>query len=273
MKILRGRTAFVTGAASGIGRAIAVALAREGVDLVLSDIDAAGLGQVEQAMKQHGVKVTSVVCDLLQPEEITKMLDGLFSTGPLHILVNCAGIALYGQQRNVADADWRRLMAINLLAPIQITTHLINKLASAEEAHIVNMSSIFGLVPVRQLATYQASKYGLVGFTLAIRNDYHRKNFGVSVICPGLVKTPMVEPDGPSRIYSKLPKIPASLYTTPERVAEATIDAIKRDRGLVLVTLLAHVLWRLNRFFPGLVDILNREGWRSRGPIIPPGET
>jgi 3-oxoacyl-[acyl-carrier protein] reductase len=111
-----------------------------------------------------------------------------------------------------------------------------------------------------------------VGFTLAIRNDYHRKNFGVSVICPGLVKTPMVELDGPSRIYSKLPKIPASLYTTPDRVAEATIDAIKRDRGLVLVTLLAHVLWRLNRFFPGLVDLLNREGWRSRGPIIPPGE-
>jgi 3-oxoacyl-[acyl-carrier protein] reductase len=273
MKILRGRTAFVTGAASGIGRAIAVALAREGVDLVITDIDAAKLAQAEQEMKQQGVKVTSVVCDLLQSEEITKMLDGLFSTGPLHILVNCAGIALYGQQRNVADVDWRRLMAINLLAPIQITTHLINKLAGAEEAHIVNMSSIFGLVPVRQLATYQASKYGLVGFTLAIRNDYHRNNFGVSVICPGLVKTPMVEPNGPSRIYSKLPKIPASLYTTPERVAEATVDAIKRDRGLVLVTLLAHVLWRLNRFFPGLVDLLNREGWRSRGPIIPPGET
>jgi 3-oxoacyl-[acyl-carrier protein] reductase len=272
MKILRGRTAFVTGAASGIGRAIAVALAREGVDLVITDIDAIGLAQAEQEIRQQGVKVTGVVCDLLQPDEITKMLDRLFSTGPLHILVNCAGIALYGQQRNVADADWRRLMAINLLAPIQITSHLINKLAGAEEAHIVNMSSIFGLVPVRQLATYQASKYGLVGFTLAIRNDYHRKNFGISVICPGLVRTPMVEPGGPSRIYSKLPKIPASLYTTPERVAEATVDAIKRDRGLVLVTWAARVLWRINRFFPGLIDILNREAWRSRGPIIPPDD-
>src|SRR5258708_30109012 len=259
MKILRGRTAFVTGAASGIGRAIAVALAREGVDLVITDIDAVKLAQAEQEIKQQGVKVTSVVCDLLQSEEITKMLDGLFSAGPLHILVNCAGIALYGQQRNVADTDWRRLMAINLLAPIQITTHLINKLAGAEEAHIVNMSSIFGLVPVRQLATYQASKYGLVGFTLAIRNDYHRKNFGVSVICPGLVKTPMVEPDGPSRIYSKLPKIPALLYTTPHRVPEPTLDPINPDQELPLLTLPPHLLWRLNRFFPGLVDLLNRE--------------
>jgi 3-oxoacyl-[acyl-carrier protein] reductase len=272
MKILRGRTAFVTGAASGIGRAIAIALAQEGVDLVVTDHDAAGLALTQRQAAQQGVGVTSVICELSQPEEITKMLDRLFAAGPLHILVNCAGIALYGQQRSVGDADWRNLMAINLLAPMQITTQLINKLARAEEAHIVNMSSIFGLVPVRGLAAYQASKYGLVGFTLALRDDYHRENFGVSVICPGLVATPMLEPTGPSRIYSRLPKIPAWLCTTPERVAEATIRAIKRDKGLVLVTVLAHVMWRLNRFFPGLVDVLNREAWRSRGPIIPPGE-
>jgi 3-oxoacyl-[acyl-carrier protein] reductase len=272
MKTLRGRTAFVTGAASGIGRAVALALAQEGVNLVITDRDAAGLAQTGQQATQQGVSVTTAICELRQPEEITKMLDRLFSAAPLHILVNCAGIALYGQQRNVSDADWRSLMAVNLLAPIQITTELMNRLARAEEAHIVNMSSIFGLVPVRGLAAYQASKFGLVGFTLAMRDDYHRSNFGISVICPGLVKTPMVEPTGPSKIYSRLPKIPAWLYTTPEHVAEATIRAIKRDQGLVIVTLLAHVMWRLNRFFPGLVDVLNREGWRSRGPIIPPGE-
>lgn len=273
MKILRGRTAFVTGAASGIGRAIAVALAHEGVNLVLTDHDAAGMALTQAKAVQLGVSVTSAVCELTQPEEITKMLERLFATGPLHILINCAGIALYGPQRSVSDADWRNLMAVNLLAPMQITTQLINKLASAEEAHIINMSSIFGLVPVRGLAAYQASKYGLVGFTLALRDDYHRKNFGVSVICPGLVTTPMIEPDGPSKIYFRLPKIPAWLCTTPERVAEATIGAIKRDKGLVIITPLAHVMWRLNRFFPGIVDLLNREGWRSRGPIIPPGET
>lgn len=272
MKILRGRTAFVTGAASGIGRAIAVALAREGVGLVITDRDAAGLAQTQHEAEREGVGVTSVICDLTQPEEITKMLDRLFSAAPLHILVNCAGIALYGQQRSVSDSEWRNLMAVNLLAPMQIATHLINVLARSDEAHIVNMSSIFGLVPVRGLAAYQASKYGLVGFTLALRNDYHRKNFGVSVICPGLVKTPMVEPDGPSKIYSKMPRIPAWLFTTPERVAQATVKAIKRDKGLVIITFAAHVMWYLNRFFPGLVDLLNREGWRSRGAIIPQDE-
>jgi 3-oxoacyl-[acyl-carrier protein] reductase len=269
MKILRGRTAFVTGAASGIGRAIAIALAREGVNLVITDRDAAGLALTQQQAAQQGVAVTCAICELTQPEEIIKMLDRLFSTGQLHILVNCAGTALYGQQRTTRDAEWRNLMAVNLLAPMQITTQLLDKLASAEEAHIVNMSSIFGLVPVRGLAAYQASKYGLVGFTLALRDDYHRENFGVSVICPGLVTTPMIEPTGPSKLYSRLPKIPGWLYTSPERVAEATIRAIKRDKGLVIVTLFAHVMWRLNRFFPGLVDWLNREPWRSRGPIVP----
>jgi 3-oxoacyl-[acyl-carrier protein] reductase len=272
MKTLRGRTAFVTGAASGIGRAIAIALAREGVNVVLTDHDSAGLESTRNEAAKLGVAASTAVCDLTQPEEITRMLDRLFSASPLHILVNCAGIALYGQQRSVSDSDWRNLMAVNLLAPMQITTHLMNVLARGEEAHIVNMSSIFGLVPVRGLAAYQASKYGLVGFTLAMRNDYHRGNFGVSVICPGMVKTPMVEPDGPSKIYSKMPRIPAWLFTTPERVAQATVDAIKRDRGLVIVTFAAHLMWYLNRFFPGIVDLLNREGWRSRGAIIPQDE-
>ena len=272
MKILRGRTAFVTGAASGIGRAIAIALAREGVNLVLSDRDAVGLESTQNEAAKLGVGASTVVCDLTQPEEIAKMLDRLISAGPLQILVNCAGIALYGQQRSVDDGDWRNLMAVNLLAPMQITTRLMDVLARSEEAHIVNVSSIFGLVPARGLAAYQASKYGLVGFSLAMRNDYHRENFGVSVICPGLVKTPMVEADGPSRIYSKMPRIPAWLYTTPERVAQATVDAIKHDRGLVVITFAAHVLWYFNRFFPGLLDVLNREGWRSRGAIIPQDE-
>jgi 3-oxoacyl-[acyl-carrier protein] reductase len=273
MKILRGRTAFVTGAASGIGRAIAIALAREGVNLVLTDRDAVGLESTQSETAKLGVRVITAICDLKQPEQITEMLDRLFSAAPLHILVNCAGVALYGQQRSVSDHNWRSLMAVNLLAPMQITTDLMNVLARSDEAHIVNVSSIFGLVPARGLAAYQASKYGLVGFTLAMRSDYHRDNFGVSVICPGLVKTPMVEQDGPSKIYAKMPRIPAWLFTTPERVAEAIIEAIKHDKGLVIITFTARLMWYFNRFFPGLLDLLNREGWRSRGDIIPKNET
>jgi 3-oxoacyl-[acyl-carrier protein] reductase len=273
MKVLRGRTAFVTGAASGIGRAIAAALAREGVTLVITDRDAAGLALTQAEAEREGVAVTSVLCDLTQPERIAEMLDRLVSDAPLHILVNCAGLTFYGQQRAMSDADWRNIMAVNLIAPMQITTKLIAALSRADEAHIVNMASFLGLVPTRRLAAYQASKYGLVGFTLALRSDYHRKNFGISVVCPGFVKTPMLQQTGHSEIRPSGPRIPAWLCTTPEHIAQVTIRAIKHDKGLVVITLFAHVIWRLNRFLPGLVDFLNREAWRSRGPIVPDRET
>jgi 3-oxoacyl-[acyl-carrier protein] reductase len=273
MKVLRGRTAFVTGAASGIGHAIAIALAREGVNLVITDRDAEGLILAQHEAEREGVGVTTILCDLTQPERIAEMLDRLASEAPLHILVNCAGLAFYGQQRSVSDSNWRNIIAVNLMAPMQITTRLIGALARADEAHIVNMASFLGLVPTRRLAAYQASKYGLVGYTLALRNDYHRKNFGISVICPGFVKTPMLVQSGPSEASAWGPKIPAWLCTTPEHIAQVTIRAIKRDKGLVIVTAFAHLMWRFNRFFPWFVDFLNREGWRARGPVIPDDQT
>jgi 3-oxoacyl-[acyl-carrier protein] reductase len=269
MKTLRGRTAFVTGAASGIGRAIALALAREGVNLIISDLNAEGLALTRQEAERERIRITCVICDLAQPSQIADMLDRLCSGAPLHILINCAGMAVYGQQHVISEADWRKLMAVNLMAPMQITTRLIPLLSRADEAHIVNIASFLGLVPTRRLAAYQASKYGLVGFTLALRGDYHRHNFGISVICPGFVKTPMLQQSGRSETPLSGTGIPAWLSTTSEHIAQVTVRAIKRDQGLVLVTGFARAMWRLNRFFPGLVDLLNREAWRSRGPIIP----
>jgi 3-oxoacyl-[acyl-carrier protein] reductase len=273
MKTLRGRNAFVTGAASGIGRAITLALAREGVNLVITDRDAAGLALTQQAAEQQGVNVTPAICDLTQPEQISAMLERLFSDAPLHILVNCAGLAFYGQQHVMCEADWRATMAVNLMAPMQITTSLIPLLSRADEAHIVNVASFLGLVSVRRLAAYQASKHGLVGFTLGLRSEYHRKNFGISVICPGFVDTPMVQQISQSEARPGRRKMPAWLYTTPEHIAQTTIQAIKRDKGLVVVTAFARAMWRLNRLSPGFVDFLNREGWRSRGPITPDDKT
>jgi 3-oxoacyl-[acyl-carrier protein] reductase len=226
MKVLRGRTAFVTGAASGIGRALAAALAREGVNLVITDRDAEGLARTQYEVEREGAGVTSIICDRTQPEQVADMLDRLFSDAPLHILVNCAGLASYGQHHTISDAERHNIIAVNLLAPMQITTRLIPTLARADEAHIVNIASFLGLVPTRRLAAYQASKYGLVGFTLALRGEYHRKNFGLSVISPGFVKTPLLEPSGQSETPDRRPKIPAWLCATPEHIAQVTIRAI-----------------------------------------------
>jgi 3-oxoacyl-[acyl-carrier protein] reductase len=150
------------------------------------------------------------------------------------------------------------------MAPIQLFRELLPVLAAAEEAHVVNVASMFGVAPWRKAAAYQTSKYGLIGFTAALRAEYQRAHFGITALCPGFVRTALLE--GPSADGAQR-AAPAWISTTPEAVAARAISAIRRNRGLVLITPAAHFYWRLARLAPGLVDWLLREGWRRRKRI------
>ncbi len=273
MRIIRGRKAVVTGAASGIGRAIALALAAEGADLFLIDRDAERLAGVVSEAAEYGVEVMAEVCDLAIPTEISKAITGMRAKcDHFNILANCAGIICYGPYHLTADEAWRQTMAVNLLAPMQIIHELLPTLIASEHAHILNVCSIAGLVPSKKLAAYQASKFGLVGFTLALRNDYHRDTFGVTALCPGFVRTPMLTNLKDPEAHRQAPVLPGFLTTTAEAVAAAAIAAIRHDRGLVIVTPLARLAWWMTRLCPSLIDWINREGWRRRGKIGLPGQ-
>jgi 3-oxoacyl-[acyl-carrier protein] reductase len=244
MRIIRGRKAVVTGAASGIGRAIALGLAVEGADLFLIDKDAERLASVVREAAVHGVEVMAAVCDLAIPAEITQAITRVgFAWDGVHILVNCAGIASFGPFHFATDEAWRQTIAVNLLAPMQIVHQLLPTLIAAEEAHILNVCSYLGLVPWKKLSAYQASKYGLVGFTLALRNDYHRNSFGVTALCPGFVRTPMLTKVKDPEAHRQAPAPPAFISTTPDVVAARAIAAIRHNRGLVIVTPVARLLW------------------------------
>jgi 3-oxoacyl-[acyl-carrier protein] reductase len=262
MKIIRGRKALVTGAAAGIGRALALALARGGADLFLVDIDAANLESTAAEARALGIAVVTHVCDLAEPAEISAMTQALDAEwGALNILVNNAGLTWYGPTDAMSAEQWRRIMAVNLLAPIQLFGELLPLLAVADEAHVVNVCSMFGLTPWRKAAAYQTSKHGLVGFTAALRAEFQRAHFGITALCPGFVRTALLD----GKAGDRAP--PAWISTTPEVVADKAIRAIRRNRGLVLVTPATHFYWRLYRVAPGLVDWLLREGWRRRGRI------
>ena len=138
---------LVTGAASGIGRAIAIALAREGADLVLVDINRQGLSAAADEARQHGVRVVDHVADLSQAPEVHRVVGSLAeSILALDILVNDAGIALYGPTERLTAEQWDHLLAVNLHAPIQFTRELLPMLLARPEAHILNVCSILGLV-------------------------------------------------------------------------------------------------------------------------------
>ena len=163
----------------------------------------------------------------------------------LDILVNNAGIAHYGPTEKMTDRQLRRLLAVNLYAPVQLTRGLLPLLLQRPEAHILNVCSVAGLVAGPKLAAYHASKFGLVGFSESLRAEFGPRGVGVTAICPGLVRTNIFQSTSTSG--KSLPKIPYWLSTSPEKVASRAIRAIRRNEGLVVITPLAHFLCMFKR--------------------------
>jgi len=264
MQIIRGKKALVTGAASGIGRALALALAGEGADLYLIDIDGTKLAETAHAAQRFGVSVTTSICDLRRPAEITATVRSVLSGwGAPNILVNNAGAAYYGATHDMTAEQWEAIIGLNLLAPIQLVRELLPTLLAQDEAHVVNVCSIFGLVPLRKGAAYQTSKFGLVGLSAALRAEYGR-DIGVTALCPGFVRTPLLDTFATGTPGQKRHAIPTWLCASPEQVAAAAIRAIRRNTGLVVITPAARLLWWIARLSPGLLDWVTRQGWRKR---------
>lgn len=259
MKSLKDRNAFISGAASGIGRAIATALAAQGCHLYLVDVNEEGLRTLEQELASTRVRVWTRQCDLSDSKAIPSIVEAaMAASGGIDLLINNAGVVYHGPTENMTQSQWDWVMSINLLAPIQITQQMLPGLLQRPDAHVVNMCSISGLVAGGRLSAYHTSKFGLIGFTEALRAEYGRRGLGVTAICPGPVTTKLYESGVSGRAERKVPTPPAWLCASPERVAAVTLKAILRDRRQVLITPLAHLLFQLKRFAPGLIDFANR---------------
>lgn len=265
MRSIRGKKALVTGVASGIGRAIALRLAAEGVDLYVVDFNAEGLAATANEARLRGVEVIGRPCDVGEAEQVSAAVaEVLARWGGVDILINNAGITYYGHTDTMSAEHWDQLLRVNLHSHIQFTRELLPSLLARPEAHIVNVCSMFGLVGMPKLAAYCTTKFGLVGFSDALRAEFGRDGLGVTALCPGFVKTNLFT-SAPLPEKSKGHKIPPSFFsTTPERVAQATIRAIRRNRRLVIVEPFAKLLCTLKRFTPGLVDFFLHLGRRKR---------
>ncbi len=265
MKTLKDQTAFLTGAASGIGRALAIALAAEGCHLCLVDVDQAGLLSLETELASSRVRVWIRTCDITNRDSVSAVVrEAITSSGGIDLLINNAGVCYYGPTDRMTQQQWDWLMTINLLAPIQITQELLPSMLQRPDPHIVNMCSISGLVAGARLAAYHTSKFGLIGYTEALRAEYGRRGVGVTAICPGPVLTKLYESAVSGRTDKAVPNPPRWMCTTSERVAAITVKAIRKNRRQVLITPTAHLLFQLKRFAPWLIDFTNRFSRRSR---------
>jgi len=254
MREIFGKKALVTGAASGIGRSIALALAREGAALFLLDIRGRKLDAVVSEARALGVEAMGRECDLTDPEGVAKAINELLEAwGGLDILVNNAGVLYYGRTEDMRSEQWEEVLSVNLLAPVRLVRRLLPVMLERSEAHIVNVSSLGGLIPRRHFAAYQTAKFGLVGFGESLRREYARRGIGVTTLCPGLVETGLVEAARERGWITSRLKLGAYGSVSPDRVAAIALGAIRAKRGLVVMPAHARLLWLLHRAFPRLL--------------------
>lgn len=261
---LARKRALITGAASGIGRALALELARRQVHLCLVDRLPDELEETARACREARVFVTTCCLDLLDEDSIRKITDHARETlGGLDILINNAGIAYYGSFDRMEGTQCEQLLGVNLVAPLKLTSACLPLLLANEESRVLNVSSIFGYFPTRRSAAYHASKYGLLGFSLALRMEYARYGLGVICLCPGFVRTSLYQ--GMLRPTGKpMREPPAWISTTPEHVARVGISALRRNQRIRVVTWAGQLSWYAGGLWPALLDWV--EQWKSRRP-------
>ena len=266
---LRGRVAVVSGAASGIGRGIALALARRGCDLALVDIDGAGLAATAAQAETLGVRTSRHVVDVADRVAVAALPAALRAAhGRVDVLVNNAGVALGGTFEQVSEADFDWLMAINFDAVVRMTRAFLPLLRASDDARIVNVSSVYGLVSPPGQSAYSASKFAVRGFSNALRHELEGTRIGVTVVHPGGVATAIARnaraPAGvPSEeIALRRAASEKMLRMAPERAGEIIVRAVERRRARVLVGTDAVIVALIERLAPVRY-------WRVLGRMLP----
>jgi NAD(P)-dependent dehydrogenase (short-subunit alcohol dehydrogenase family) len=257
MRHLAGRVAAVTGAASGIGRALSVAFAREGMHVALGDVDEAGLAETARlaGALRPGVRVTSARVDVAERAAVHAWAEQVAAEhGGVHLVANNAGVALNARIEDVTYDDLEWLFGINFWGVVHGTKAFLPHLLAAEEGHVVNVSSAFGLIAVPGQGAYNAAKFAVRGFTECLRQELEVAGHRVSATCvhPGAIKTNIVR-SGRNRQTELVSHAEATrrfdeiARTTPEVAALRIVRGIQRNARRVLIGADAHVIDLLQR--------------------------
>jgi NAD(P)-dependent dehydrogenase (short-subunit alcohol dehydrogenase family) len=262
----KGRVAVLTGAASGIGRATAQALARRGCALALADLDEDGLALVADACEALGVRTSRHRLDVASREAVAALPEAVRALhGRVDLLVNNAGVALGGTFEQVSEADFDWLFEINFHGVVRMTRAFLPLLRASDDARIVNLSSLYGLVSPPGQAAYSASKFAVRGFSNALRHELAGTRVGVTVVHPGGIATAIARNARvaagatPEQIAQGRERAQKLLTMPPERAAEIIVRGVEARRARVLVGTDAKVVALLERLAPvGYWRVLER---------------
>jgi NAD(P)-dependent dehydrogenase (short-subunit alcohol dehydrogenase family) len=266
MHDLSGRVVVVTGAANGIGREMARAFSARGARLALADVDEDGLLALREELEQMGCEVLTGVVDVSVAEEMRAFCDHLYrEMGRADVLCNNAGVALGGDFETMSLDDLHWLMDVNLMGVVHGCHFFYPRMVEQGGGHIVNTASAAGLSPFAGLALYSGSKYGVVGLSETLRAEAASHGIGVTVICPGVIATDIVQRSRirsgggrktPEDLTAILDRVLKSRDYSPDRVAAAAVRAVERDLGVVRVTPETYVMDWIHRISRGAFDLI-----------------
>lgn len=263
----RDKKCFVTGAASGIGRATALALAREGAQLFLTDISAQALDQLSAQIRAEGGRVELAeafdIADIAAVRDCAARIHA--QHGSLDALFNIAGIAIWGAIETMRIESWRRLIDINLMGPVHVMqAFLPPMIAAGRGGHLVNVSSAAGLLGLPWHAAYSATKFGLRGISEVLRFDLARHRIAVSLVCPGAVNTGLVQTiqieglDKHHPAAQGLQKHFVRKAVTPEQAARAILKGVKARRYFIYTSGDIRIAFALQRWVPSVYRLIMR---------------
>lgn len=259
MDIFAGKTAIVTGGASGIGRALGEELAQRGALVTLADINPSLVEEAAASLNGRGHEVKAAVLDVTDYEAVKKLVsDTVSERGRLDYMFNNAGIAILGEAVDMSMHDWRSIIDVNLYGVVHGAVAAYEVMVGQGYGHIVNTSSLAGIVPLPGTGPYTTSKYGVMGISEVLRMEGAKYGVKVSAVCPGVIKTPIYSNIRVAGLDRGEVEQLTPYGTSPERCARVILRGIERNRGMIRVSALTHVLYVLQRVMPGVLRVMGR---------------
>lgn len=261
---IQGKKILITGAASGIGKATALAMAGRGARLFITDINSEGLEQTRREIEGAGGEVClSMPLDISDYEAVRRLADEVHAGyGSLDVLANVAGVALFSQVEDMTHDQWERIVNVNLWGPYHAIECFVPAMVrDGKGGHVLTVSSTAGIVGLPWHVAYAGTKHALVGSSEVLRYDLMKHGIGVSVVLPGavntgLVKTVVINADEDACARGR--KLFSRHAISPEKVAALIIGAIEKNRYMVITTLDIKLLYLLKRVFPPAYDLVMR---------------
>ena len=267
-KDLHGNMVVITGAASGIGRGLALAFARERCTMLLADINETGLNQTCEMVKKAGGIGEVFLCDVSKLDDVMRMADHCYNAwGRVDILVNNAGVACIGFMGDIPIRNWEWIVSINFWGVVYGCHAFIPRMKAQGSGHIVNVASAAGILSSAEMAPYNATKAATISISETLKSELAPYNIGVTVLCPTFIRTNLMDKLRFTEEFQRQCSTTGieNARWTPDMIAERVIDSVKKNRLYVVPQAAAKLMWAFKRISPSaffeVFAFLMRKGW------------